>query len=213
MLPPKAEFEASPAPGIALWDVSADLPQPKRWYRKKKRPKGEYPRRLFTHHSGATRNTDDAWMEVFASVNFAMRQRDFKVRPYHFAIPRNDIFDDAGRRVMFRLAPDDERCWHTGGRANDEGWGVVWMGQLNPKLDFAVEPTHHQIECAEAFYPWMSKSRGLVMPMQFSYHSEGAMFGGRRKAACPGSIVEAWVDRYRDGLRSGMMRNWRDGEQ
>lgn len=201
MLPAEAEFEALLAPGIALWDVSRALPQPKRWYWRKKRPTGSHPHRLFTHHSGATTGTHDAFVEVERAVRFVMRSRGFKVRPYHFAIPRNDIYDNFARRVMFRLAPDSERCWHSGGRANDDGWGIVWMGQLNPVVDSPVDPTPHQLECAEAFYPWMTRRYDLTTPMQFSWHSEAALFGGRDKRMCPGPVVEAWVRRYRDSLR------------
>ncbi|MEO0326790.1 MAG: peptidoglycan recognition family protein [Myxococcota bacterium] len=197
-VPKGASFEGELALGIALWDVSHLLPT---------RGKG-YPRRpgtidLFaTHHSGRLGSPGFAGMHASArySTSVVRDKETGKIKKsgwpgfaYTFWLPFHDARDAEGRRVVYRGNPDDRRTYHTGGKANDRGVACVWQGNLTN-----VAPSKHQVECAEALYPWAGIRYGLTRE-DFIGHSESKPFGGTGKKACPGPNVLEWLRLWRKG--------------
>jgi hypothetical protein len=186
MLPEGATLEVELAPGVALYDVSALLPR-----------KGPDVRdvaairRIYVHHSGAFGPA--GFKGAQASTRYVMTQRTpkFPCAPYHFWIPEADLVDDAGRLCVLRLVPDHIVAWHTGGKANRHGSGVVLQGNTTKA---ALSVSHK--EGLRALLPWL-RARHELDAEWLSWHSDAARFGGKRKAACPGVNATAWLEAYR----------------
>lgn len=192
-LPRDAKLEKVLPGGIAIYDVSHILPQPKR-PRYNRRPVGTHIVRIFFHHSGAYGR--DGYDGAEASVNYVINSRDFGARPYHFWLAYKPDVDENGNLVVYRLGKNEERCWHTGKRANDEGIGVVWQGNLYP--DETGKPSDEQYKMANALTAWLVDELLLELPDGLSFHAEADKWGGSRKSSCPGPYVQEWVEKRRD---------------
>ena len=158
-LPSGAKLEAVLPGGVAIYDVSEILPQPKR-PRSNRRPAGTKIVRVFFHNSGA--KGKDGFEGALNSVRYVIERRNFGAKPYHFWIAYNPDRDQNGNLVIYRLAPDHERAWHTGQKCNDEGVGVVWQGNLHPGK--TGEPTAEQFQMAEALTNWLIERYELSLP-------------------------------------------------
>lgn len=194
-VPHNARLELELAGGIALWDVSELLPRARHRKGLDERPKGQEIDRVFVHHSGALGKP--GYRGVRNSVSFVVNKRNFPGPAYHFWVPFNNERDNVGRRVLYRLNPDDYRAWHTGAKANDRGIGFVFQGQLNGKLSRYQAPSKHQEEVWEAAAPWLVQRYSLTLPQGLATHSEGHTHGGRQKKTCPGADIETWVRKFR----------------
>jgi len=131
-VPYGARLELELAGGIALWDVAELLPRRRHRRGMDQRPKGQTLDRVFVHHSGALGRA--GYKGIESSVRYVVERRKFPGPAYHFWVPFNDERDWSGRRVVYRLNPDEYRAWHTGATANDRGLGLCFQGQLNAKL-------------------------------------------------------------------------------
>lgn len=184
------------AEGVALYDATerAQRDYPRKPHRKAKRPPGQRIDALFIHHSGSL---GKAGLDgALGAVRFVQSKRGFPGAPYHLWVPYLPVRDDEGRLVVFRLCEDEYRAWHTGDVANDRGVGLCLQGRLTKS-----GPSPAQAEALEALIPWASARYGLPWASireWLGYHSIGARWGGRNKAACPGAATERWLRDYLD---------------
>lgn len=188
-LPRNAKLEKVLPGGIAIYDVSEVLPTPPR-PRFNTRPRGTKIVRVFFHHSGAYGK--DGYEGAEKSMQFVMQTRNFGARAYHFWLSRKPDVDAEGNIVIYRLAKDEERCWHTGNLCNDNGVGVVWQGNLHP--DHNGAPTAEQYKMAEALTDWLIERYELSLPDGLSFHAEAKKWGAsKNKESCPGPYVKPWA--------------------
>jgi hypothetical protein len=191
MIPDAAELEAQVAGGIALYDISGILPKhPHKRYRN--RPLAGIVRQ-YHHHSGALGR--DGWQGALGTARYAASDwgRDWAGAPYHYWLAKEPDRDGMDRLVVYRLQPDEVRCYHTGGPANTHGVGVCWQGNLSN-----TPPSLAQVEMAEALVPWLCKRhRRMRGDRAVSFHSESKQFGGSGKKSCPGPYVESWIRAWR----------------
>jgi hypothetical protein len=188
-LPKEAKLETILPGGIAIYDVSHLLPYPFN-PRYNKRPAGVDIVRIFFHNSGAYGK--DGFEGVENSVKYVINERNFGARPYHFWLAYKPDRDAQGNIVIYRMAPDRERCWHTGQRCNDEGVGVVWQGNLHPGK--TGQPSEEQYKMGEALTDYLIQRYTLSLPDGLSFHAEAEKWGARKnKASCPGPYVQKWV--------------------
>ncbi|MEM1415952.1 MAG: peptidoglycan recognition family protein [Myxococcota bacterium] len=202
VVPKGAHIEAELAPDIVLVNVVGQLPT----------ARGGYPLRpipvelidlLASHHSGALGKPGFIGMLRSAQYSTSWKlRRGKRMRPwpgfaYTFWTPFHDVrlgqLGD-GPRVMYRGNEDERRTYHTGGVANDRGVANCFQGNLSK-----TPMSRHQIECAEAFYPWAMKRYPQLTPERLVGHSESKPFGGTGKKACPGPHVLEWVRDFREG--------------
>lgn len=189
-LPAGVRVEEDLAEGVVLWDVSKLLPHAHR--RATRRPAGIQILRLYLHNSGALGLPGVAG--AVSSARFVMRARGFPWWPYHFWFCRDALRDVDGRLVVLRLAPDEERTWSQGAKANDHGVSGVLQGNTSR---LPVSPA--QVEALEAWVPWAEERYGFSRPAIADWlatHSRAGRFGGRSKSTCPGTNAELWRDRY-----------------
>lgn len=195
-LPKKAILEAVLPGNIAIYDVSHLLPKPRVW-RFNKRPRGTKIQRLFFHHSG--RYGKDGYKGAYNSIKYTIRERDFGARAYHFWLSYKPDKDNVGNIVIYRLAPDAERAWHTGQKANDNGLGIAFQGNLSPGN--TGKPSSDQIKMAEALVNWNIERHNITLPNGLSFHSEAKKWGAKKnKASCPGPYVVKWVKERRERI-------------
>ena len=193
-LPPEITLEAVIAPGVALYDASKYIQKvyPRKRSRKAIRPPKGNLEALFVHHSGSLGRDEVAGF--MGAVRFVMQHRGFPGAPYHFWVSHDPDYDEQGNLIIWRLAEDSYRAWHSGNKANDMGLGLCLQGNL----------TRHgmsagQEEALEAFLPWVSqhydwpweKIKGWL-----GWHAIAGRWGGRDKKACPSPKVEAWLRAY-----------------
>lgn len=188
------------ADGVELYDATDLLAReyPRKRSRKAVRPPGQRIDAVFVHHSGSLGRAGLDGLR--GAVRFVMEQKPPKERfpgpPYPFWAPNLPVRDGDGRLVLFRACEDEYRAWHTGDEANDRGVALCLQGKLGK-----AGPSDSQIEIMEAFFPWASDRYGLAWSLIRSwlgYHSIGARWGGRNKAACPGRATETWLEEYID---------------
>lgn len=192
-LPAGAKLETVLPGKIAIYNVSNLLPKPKN-PRYNRRPAGTKIVRVFFHNSGAYGK--DGFEGAVGSVRYVIDRRNFGARPYHFWLSYKPDIDENGNMVIYRLGNDDDRCWHTGQRCNDEGIGVVWQGNLHPGK--TGRPSEEQFKMAEALTDWLIERHELSLPDGLSFHAEAKKWGARKnKASCPGPYVEDWVKERR----------------
>lgn len=152
------------------------------------------PYRLYVHHSGA--DGRKGYDGGIAAAKFFIRVREMSMPPYHFWIPRDPEIE--GRIEIYQMAPVNWRCYHTGGHANTHGVGLAVQGNLSKR-----KLSHHQEEAMEAAVPYIEEhilNRDLLPDDEpwLSWHAEADRFGGKAKAACPGSHLRGWLREYRD---------------
>jgi N-acetyl-anhydromuramyl-L-alanine amidase AmpD len=180
------------AGGIVVQDISNILPRHKTKRYSKRRSSIE---RIYIHHSGKL-GADGIDGPINSTRYIISRKKSpFPGAPYHFWIPFNNVYaeDEDRSYVIYRLQPDEVRCYHTGRKANSHGVGVALQGNTstNGLSDF-------QIECLEALVPWLLERHNLELPDGLSYHAEADKYGGKRKPACPGVEATEWINDYRD---------------
>lgn len=198
-LPKEAKLEKVLPGGVAIYDVSHLLPEPAN-PRYDVRPNGIDIIRVFFHHSGAYGN--DGFRGALGSVRYVIQQRNFGAPPYHFWLSYKPDVDENGNIVIYRLGKDEKRCWHTGARANDNGVGVAWQGNLSP--GGTGKPSDEQYKMAEALTGWLIGRYNLELPDGLSFHSEAKKWGARKnKRSCPGPYVEKWVKERRERVAEG----------
>jgi len=196
-LPKEARLEVVLPGKIAIYDVSDILPKPTN-PRSNRRPIGIKIVRVFFHNSGAY--GADGFEGARNSIRYVIQKRNFGARPYHYWLSYKPEYDDDGNMIIYRLAQDDERAWHTGQRCNDEGVGVVWQGNLHPGK--TGQPSDEQFKMAEALTDWLVDRHELNLPDGLSFHAEAKQWGARKnKATCPGPYVEEWVEERRNRLK------------
>ena len=170
---------------VAIYDVSHLLP---------KRGTGYESRDIhdidvcFFHHSGADGKAGYAGIE--ASTRYVVSRRKFPGCPYTFWLPATPVRDVRGYTVVFQCNPIEARSWHTGKDANRRGISICFQGNLTKK-----PPTENQYVLASAL---VGALHGYNKDLHWVTHSEADVWGGSKKAACPGPFVEAFVK----GLRS-----------
>ncbi len=190
LIPSGAKLHARLSGGIHLLDVVDLLERGKpRWSSVRT---GGDPRFLFGHHSGARGRA--GFPGLAASARFVVRRRNFPTCAYALWLPEEDLFDYDRNRVCFLALRKEDRGWHTGRRANDDGEASCFQGN---------KTTHplskHQEECAEAVIPWWAEQNGQSIEDAaewLGWHSIGDRWGGRRKRACPGNAGEAFFSDY-----------------
>lgn len=187
---PLALREADLSVQVALYDVSALLPRRAHRRGLDIRPDEARIDRVLLHHSGALGRR--GFEGALRAVEFAVRKRRFPGAPYHFWVPHEPVFDSTGRIVVYRLAEDAYRAWHTGAEANDFGVGVAVQGNTSKN-----GLSESQRQCLEALFPWLAERHGIDRS-RFGAHREGKKFGGRKnKWACPGKEAFAWLKEWR----------------
>lgn len=191
------------AGGIVIEDICDKLPRHKI---KKYRKRTSEIQRIYIHHSG--RLGAPGINGPINSTRYVTTQKDptFPGAPYHYWIPWEPVYNhyqtETATRVtvevcctIYRLQPDEIRCWHTGGRANSHGIGVALQGNTS-----TIGLSDYQVECLEALIPWLFERYNLDLPSSLSYHAEAGKYGGRSKAACPGSEAIEWIEDYKVGI-------------
>lgn len=198
-LPPEARLELClPHPDggeIAVWDVSKALPRRRHWRGADIRPEGQKFERLYVHHSVGAGKPD--FRGVRGSVIHVMERRKekFPGSGYHFWIPRLPVYDKEGRLVIFRMAEDSYRAWHSGKKANDHGIGIAFQGNYSQE-----PPPAEMFLCATALFTWLCQRYGLEYADQISLHNEAGIHGGSPKPACPGPHITEWIKAMRSRL-------------
>lgn len=174
---------------VVVHNINDQMPTPAR-PRSNVRPEGTAINGVMVHHSGALgrAGVDGA----IRSAEYVIEERDFGALPYHYWICRFPLLDCEGRYVVLRMAPDEERCWHTGQRANDEKVGVVLQGNTN-----SVPLTMFQRVCLGALLPSLAERHDLPIDDKASWlgwHAIGKQFGAKRnKPQCPGKHAERFL--------------------
>lgn len=194
-LHPGLIHECDIADGVALYDGTHLLDA--EWPRKRhpKRPPGQRIDRAFIHHSGSLGAA--GWEGARRSVRYVRTQRKpaFPLPPYHLWLPYAEVRDDGGRLLVFRMAEDEARCWHTGGKANDRGIGVCLQGNLR-----ASGPAAAQVQALQALLPWLAERHGWAwsdIGEWLGWHSDAVRHGAPRgKAQCPGAATVKWLREY-----------------
>lgn len=174
------------APGIALWDVSTQMPMRSSLLRRSP------VRRVYVHHSG--RLGAPGLAGARNSTRYVVERKGFPGPAYHYWLPYAEVRDERGNLVVYQLEREYVRAWHTGGEANAHGLGIALQGNTNrrPMSDF-------QIELLEALLPWLRARHATTLaPTWLSWHAEAGRYGGRPKPACPGKHAEAWLKAYRE---------------
>lgn len=141
------------------------------------RPK-EDVRMVFVHHSGALSKLGPR-SGALASLRYTMSNLAWKMPAYHFWIPVEGP-------TILQFAPLEWRCYHTGGEANGSGVGVCVQGNKNTQ-----QLTDFQEQALCQLLPDLARRLGYdpdapASPAWLSWHSEADLYGGKRKAACPG---------------------------
>ena len=174
---------------VAIYDIADLLPRIPHRRSRDQRPTGAFIDRTILHHSGALGR--GGYEGAFRAVKYAMK-RGFPGAPYHYWIPFEPVFDASGRYVIYRLAEDEYRAWHTGAKANDFGVGVCVQGNTSRNgLSDA------QRVCLEALFPYLMRRHDLEA-RDFGSHREGKKFGAKRnKWACPGKEAFKWLKEWR----------------
>ena len=208
------KLETALAPGVALVDVSNEMPR-----EVNPRTPGDKPlhkrralhriERIYCHHSGS--EGAPGLQGAKNSARYVVQKRGFHCAAYHYWIPADPLYwveiglalcaEPPAPIAMLRLNADSERTWHTGRHANTHGISVCLQGNLNKR-----DMTPFQKECMEALLPWLARRHfpetweGPVtyqLPKDWlSWHSDSGQYGGKPKAACPGSYCEAWLRDY-----------------
>ena len=172
---------------VCIVDVSGELPTHKRkkW---SKRDVGAI-NRIYFHHSG--RLGASGLRGVQNSARYCVKYRNWAGLPYHDWIPHEPVMTD-GLFTIFSGNPDSARVYHTGGRANTRGIGVVFQGNTSKDGLSAVQQV-----CGKAYIPWRMGRHNLSVKDGISWHSESKQYGGSGKKACPGEEAEKWLGLYR----------------
>ncbi len=144
----------------------------------------EYPhrkdiKRIYVHHSG--RAGKEGLEGAKNTSRYVVRHRGFPGPAYHYWIPFTGT-------SIYLLNDVFRRCWHTGGAANTHGIGVCLQGNttLKPMSEFQCEALHDLLKFLRVGHVLSSKN-------PVSWHSASAKYGGKAKAACPGSHATAWL--------------------
>lgn len=178
------------ADGIAIWDVSVQLPQhPTKRYPKRKKA----IRRVYVHHSGASGKGG-----VDGAINcadYTIHARDWAGIPYHFWLCEDTVSDPDGRTLLLQTQPLDVVSYHTGG-LNHAGIGVALQG--NKTRDGL---TASQLHCLDALLSWLLSGQlpSLDAEAPIGWHSIAHVFGGKRKPSCPGTHTETWLREWLHG--------------
>jgi hypothetical protein len=183
----RGAFICEPAGGVALYDISYLLP---RHHQKRYRERSRAPTALFVHHSGADSALDG--LEAFkAMATYHVYTKQWPGIAYHYGVGRRPEWDDQGRRVVYRLQPEPVRCYHTKGRPNSIGCGLVLQGHLGRH-----PLTSGQVELLEAVIPWWMAEHGRSPQRDLGWHSNSWKWGGIPKPACPGRYAVEWLRGY-----------------
>lgn len=189
----KAELCAT-LQSVVAYDINHLMPKPDQ-PRFNVRPEGAEIDRVLVHHSGALGRAGVDGAIRSAEYVFEEREKPFGALPYHWWIPRFPLHDDQGRLVVLRCAPDEERCWHTGGKANDTGIGVVLQGNTT-----STPLTIFQRTCLNALLLYLEERHKLPSnnrPSWLGWHSIGKRFGANsNKARCPGRSAEKFLKEW-----------------
>lgn len=94
--------------------------------------------------------------------------------------------------MVLRLAADEIRAWHSGGRANDRGLGIALQGNTTRQ-----PMSFFQTECLEALLPWIAEQHGMDWPAGLGWHAIAHRYGGRGKPMCPGTSAESFLGRMK----------------
>jgi len=179
--------------GSALYNVADLLPR---------HPRKRYRRRdpadvgvIIVHHSGRLSRHYQRFDGMRNAARFVVAQRTdprdgskgWPGFPYQAWIPYGDLYDVDGLRVWFRGQPDDARTWHTAG-LNRRGWSVCLQGSLSKHA-----PSAFQMATLADAMPWITNRFFITDPRNVIGHCEASRFGGKSKAACPGSHAVAWL--------------------
>ena len=193
-LPKGIEFEAQIADGVRLYDASKYIQKvyPRKRHKMANRPIGAPIEALFVHHSGSLGKDEVAGF--MGAVRFVMQHRGFPGAPYHFWVSYDPDYDEDGHLIVWRLAEDKYRAWHSGGKANDNGVGLCLQGNLT-----RTGMSAGQEEALEALLPWAAEHYGWGwenLQGWLGWHAKAAQWGGRNKKACPSPKVVAWLESY-----------------
>lgn len=199
-LHPGLVHECDIADGVALYDGTHLLDA--EWPRKKhpKRPPGQRIDRAFIHHSGSLGAA--GWEGARRSVRYVrvQRKKPFPIQPYTMWAPHDELRDDDGRLVFFRLAEDDARVWSTGGLANDRSVSLCLQGDLRRS-----GPSPSQVQVLQAALPWLAERHGWAWSEigdWLGWHSEATKHGApNNKVNCPGAATVKWLRDYVDGTK------------
>lgn len=169
---------------VAVRDISADLPRSEvASYAARELP----IERLYVHHSGALGH--DGVRGAMASARYVVEQRGWPGIAYHYWVPHEPVYDDAGRPLVYQTQPHDVCSYHTGRAANRHGLGIVLQGDLSES-----GPSAHQRLCLPALLLALRDELPTLDPdAPIAWHSISARWGGSGKPTCPGKPTEAWL--------------------
>ena len=192
--PSDITFEAQLAPGVRLYDASRYVQKvyPRKRHRKASRPRGASLKAIFVHHSGSLGKDEVAGF--MGAVRYVMQHREFPGAPYHFWVSYDPDYDEDGHLIVWRLAEDSYRAWHSGDEANDIGLGICLQGNLTRT---GMSPG--QEEALEALLPWMAERHQWDwknLQDHLGWHAIASKWGGRDKKTCPSPKVVAWLEDY-----------------
>lgn len=190
--PSEIVFEAQLAPGVRLYDASRYIQKvhPRKRNRKAIRPQSGALEAVFVHHSGSLGKDEVAGF--MGAVRFVMQHRGFPGAPYHFWVSYDPDYDEDGHLIVWRLAEDSYRAWHSGDKANDIGLGICLQGNLT-----RTGMSHGQEEALEALLPWLAEHcEWGNLQGRLGWHANASKWGGRDKKTCPSPKVVAWLENY-----------------
>jgi hypothetical protein len=191
-LPDNAILEADLGHGVALYDVSHLLPQhADKDYRSRRRSRIT---EQYLHHSG--RLGKPGYAGLRNSARYVVRHRGWPGAPYHTWIPYEDLFDEKGRRVVFRAQPSTARTYHAGTGPNNRGVAHCVQGNTtqHPLSD-------QQIACLPEVLKYFAQDLNIKSTKLFGHFEANHRGDGHSKASCPGSHASAWLQGLRGGGR------------
>lgn len=170
------------APGIALWDVTTDLPthKEKSW---RTRKIGDVTEQ-YLHHSG--RLGAPGFEGLRNSARYSARYRDWPGTAYHFWLPYDPVYDMDDRLVVYRCNADTTRTWHAGTGPNNRGLAVCLQGNTT------AAPLSDGQEMALPRLLRYNAERLDVVTVLGHYEANYAG-DGHAKPTCPGTHAVAWL--------------------
>lgn len=183
-LAPALEVEL--APGVGLRDVSQLLPAERAPRRALSRIRCVYVR-----HSGTTGRPGLAGLQVHTAL--ALRAYRLPCAPGHFWLPNESESIVRAQDAVLRIAPDDWRTPHTGGRADTHGLGILVQGDLDARP--MSELQQHGLH---ALLGWIRKRYASQLEADWLRWQRAPSAMGKRRSS--GLHLVAWLQGYVESM-------------
>lgn len=176
------DVESELAPGLMLADASGVLPA-------RRVPKRAVSRirRIYVRHTGVPGRPGLAGAEVHTAL--ALRAYRAACAPGHYWLPTKPIIGPDSQTGVLRLAPDDWRAPHSGGRADTHGLGILVQGDLDRQ---PLSPLQQQ--GLSALLAFLRKRYGRQLDADWLSWARAPVAVGKR--ASSGRYLVAWLQEY-----------------